>query len=271
MGKPARRGWSALAVLAIAAAAVAAGPVRSTSPQVRLTGAGYGLPMGLDFVNASDGFGLDRIPTSDGGGFALPSLLLSTTDGGQAWTSRTIPAADGQVQAISFTSRTTGWAVSLLSSGGSPQVPLILHTTDGGKSWSTETEPSGASHLSGVDFLNAHDGWVAGETVGGAPSVAATTDGGAVWTLQAVPAPSGFGELSTIAFSNAHDGWAAGEVNNDPILVATTDGGAIWIGQTLPAGVTVGASGRRRPSPSGSRRSRWRFPTASMAGCSVTP
>jgi len=230
-----------LALAALVVVTAAAGPARSTAPSVELTGAGYfGPAMGLDFVSAQDGFALYPSPAINNAGSAgAPSELLSTTDGGQVWTARTIPPADGQMQAVSFTSATSGWAVSLLSAdAGNGWTPLILHTANGGKSWTAETVPASVVYVSSIDFANAHHGWVAAQTSGDDPAVAATSDGGQQWSLQTLPLPAGFGMVTSIAFTSARDGWAAGEVNGAPFILDTTNGGTTWTSETVPAGVT---------------------------------
>ena len=63
--------------------------------------------------------------------------------------------------------------------------------------------------LSSVAFGDATDGWAVGGTfsslTGNTPAIIATTDGGATWTLQTVPA--GIGEVDTVTAVDATHAW----------------------------------------------------------------
>src|SRR5207253_3009187 len=64
----------------------------------------------------------------------------------------------------------------------------------------------------------------------------ATSDGGATWVAE--PVPAGVGLLSRISVVDTTHGWAVGiGLDGKPVLVATADGGATWTGQTVPGEV----------------------------------
>jgi photosystem II stability/assembly factor-like uncharacterized protein len=76
-------------------------------------------------------------------------------------------------------------------------------------------------------------------------AVAATTDGGATWTSQALP--TGITSLSGVSCTGTEDCWAVGEdvVQTAPgpvdsgVIVSTTDGGSTWTDVTVPDGVSA--------------------------------
>ncbi len=84
--------------------------------------------------------------------------------------------------------------------------------------------------------------WAVGSTVGsdGAPNgaaVIATTDQGAAWHAQGIPATTAF--LSAIACSSARQCVAVGQGQSaQGIAIDTDDGGTTWVPDTLPAGLT---------------------------------
>ena len=93
-----------------------------------------------------------------------------------------------------------GWAV-----GGSGGHPVVFRTVDGGDHWLTGRVPDGiAGTLMDVEFPDDTHGWAVGPLTGNGPAnasggvVLATTDGGATWVTQAVPA--GIGRLSRASF-----------------------------------------------------------------------
>jgi photosystem II stability/assembly factor-like uncharacterized protein len=96
-----------------------------------------------------------------------------------------------------------------------------------------------------VSCASAHRCWAVGSTVGvgGGPNgavVVATTDGGAVWTIQPIPTSVGF--LSDISCGSVHDCAAvgqSGQTGDGPgVVIVTDDGGATWTIQPIPPGTT---------------------------------
>jgi len=107
------------------------------------------------------------------------------------------------------------------------------------------TPPAGVQALVGVTCPTTTRCWAVGSTTatGKAPSGAAvvtTTDGGATWRVQPVPATVGY--LSGIACTGVRTCTAVGQVGTDgagPGAVLTTaDGGTTWMLQVVPAGTS---------------------------------
>jgi len=76
---------------------------------------------------------------------------------------------------IFFIDNTNGWAVGSNRWGQS-----IIHTVDG-QNWETQTNPNNSEVLLDVYFLDENEGWI----VGNSGLVMHTTNGGAVWTIEA--------------------------------------------------------------------------------------
>lgn len=126
---------------------------------------------------------------------------FKSTDGGATWTHRTMPSAIGSIQ---FFDANNGVA---LSPGG------VYHTTNRGDTW-TFTAGQGGSY-----FINHNQGWRVQNN-----EAARTTDGGATWQPQTLPAGSW---VYDSVFTDANNGWGVGET-----IVRTTDGGNTWV--TVP-------------------------------------
>jgi photosystem II stability/assembly factor-like uncharacterized protein len=76
------------------------------------------------------------------------TLLLSSTDGGQAWVPQaTLPALD--LRSVWFSDPNNGWVV------GEDQ---IFHSTDGGKTWQVSGARAG-EFLVSLSFIDPHHGW----------------------------------------------------------------------------------------------------------------
>jgi len=109
----------------------------------------------------------------------------------------------------------------------------------------TGTLPSPVHALQAVSCPTPDRCWAVGSTVGvdGGPNgaaVVATTDGGTVWTLEAVPTSVGF--LSDISCGDVHHCAAvgqSGQTGDGPgVVIVTDDGGATWTIQPIPNGTT---------------------------------
>ncbi len=109
----------------------------------------------------------------------------------------------------------------------------------------TDTLPAPVHDLQAVSCASAARCWAIGSTLGsgGGPNgaaVVATTDGGAVWSLEAIPSSVGF--LSDISCGDVHHCDAAGQsgqTGTGPgVVIDTADGGATWVIQTIPPGTT---------------------------------
>ncbi|MCB2205836.1 hypothetical protein KQI65_13915 [bacterium] len=140
--------------------------------------------------------------------------MLHTTDTGVTWE----PMHTSQFNiphAVSFTSRDEGW----LAGDG------IFHTTDGGLHWERQNAEQD-SLLYNMFFLDNTHGWIIGDS----GRVQRTTDGGASWQYQHLPAGKRQG-LVRVFFSDTLHGWI---VRSDGVLFRSEDGGSTWHSQNLP-------------------------------------
>jgi photosystem II stability/assembly factor-like uncharacterized protein len=187
--------------------------------------------------------GLARLSGGNGWVSGANPALQRSTDGGKTWVPACLPAGavsgPGGLNGVVFDADgRRGWVVG--TSGGRP---LALRTVDGGAHWLAARLPDGiAGSLTDVEFADQDHGWAVGNLSGTGPANAAgglllaTTDGGAAWTAQLVPAD--VGRLSRIAIVDATHGWAVGVSSSGrPLIIATGDGGRNWSTQTLPDGI----------------------------------
>lgn len=189
----------------------------------------------LQFTDASSGWAAGQA-----------GEILNTTDGGADW----LAQASGTTQDLhdlTFVDGSDGWAVGGSNDWlNSESSSVVLHTSDGGATWAEQTNGiAGLPYdLAGVTFVGADDGWAVGwrdwGDLGGGV-VVHTTDGGATWAQQSLPAVdpnllSGI-SLNDVAFApDGLHGWAVGEImgdagTNSSVIVGTTDGGTTWVQQ----------------------------------------
>ncbi|MDQ1569077.1 MAG: hypothetical protein QOF96_3957, partial [Actinomycetota bacterium] len=188
-------------------------------------------------------FGLARRPDGNGWAAGGNPTLQRTTDGGLTWAPACLPSevitGPGGLYGVVFAADGRhGWTV-----GGSGGQPVALRSVDGGDHWLAGSLPAGiAGGLSDVDVPDGRHGWAVGFLSGNGPANAAggvvlnSSDGGATWAAQTVPAE--VGRLNHVSFADTVHGWAVGvATNGKPVLIATADGGATWSRQTLPDGI----------------------------------
>ena len=108
--------------------------------------------------------------------------VLRSVDGGEHWTSHTIPGADSlDLRAISATSATVAHALSIADSS------RIYRTTDGGQTWTRRWSATRkGTFLDALRFWDARHGIAMSDPVDGRFLVLTTSDGGDTW--QEVPA-----------------------------------------------------------------------------------
>ena len=220
----------------------------------------------MQWLSPELGFLYGSGPSSDR---SPEQLLLVTSDGGDSWTLRYLPAAEGDVQplwATYFVDADHGYAVGW---GGQ-----VWRTDNGGDDW-TNKSPGGAMIQSVTDvyFDDVEHGWA----VGTQGRVVSTTDGGDSWTVfdSGIPvglntidrlSPTtlialgdvGFGLRSDdngvswqllgnglwnpgsyhISFPTDNEGWIAG---NNGALFHTSNGGADW--EPVDLGTDVNLTG----------------------------
>jgi photosystem II stability/assembly factor-like uncharacterized protein len=146
---------------------------------------------------------------------------------GPGWT----PQVSGTTQSlngVSFPDASHGWAVG---NGGT-----ILATSNGGTTWTPQVSGT-TQNLYSVSFPDAMHGWAVGMAYGfdvgggsaGYPTILATSNGGATWTLQTgTPGAYPAVPFYSVCFPDALHGWAVGYRGN---ILATSNGGASWTSQ----------------------------------------
>jgi tRNA A-37 threonylcarbamoyl transferase component Bud32 len=156
-------------------------------------------------------------PSGDG-------VVLTSDDGGAAWSADSLPSGTGAVSSISCVTGTTQcWAAA--RSG--------LLRSDSGRQWSLVTTPSGAGPIGLISCPALNN------CIGMAGGVAeATHDGGASWTSASLPGLL-YGP-SDIDCVTAEVCWVVGEYTNSlqsqiGSVDRTIDGGAIWTRVNIPA------------------------------------
>ena len=168
-------------------------------------------------------------------------MILTTTDGGQDWTTALTPAKD-TFHGVTFVNSQDGWAVgaNTTSDGGGA---LIMATTDGGATWFSQT-PKLSGEILSVAFADTQHGWATSAD----GVIHATLDGGAHWgTLNSGTDNLLFG----VALADRTHGWVVGQsaaiLASDPSADLTppdlTTGGpgdGTWTNS--PATVTMNAS-----------------------------
>ena len=165
--------------------------------------------------------------------------IIVSDDGGQNWTSISLPSLDADLRSIKMIDANTGYTVG--SSGS------IWKTTNGGYDWNLYNSPTTEQAFNAVDFYNAQYGMTAGNN----GEAWKTTDGGNTWTSLTGLIPNDY--FNGIAMIDSVSALVIGYS-----IYKTTDGGLTWstITPTFPdgppskikmfnesVGVIVGATG----------------------------
>jgi photosystem II stability/assembly factor-like uncharacterized protein len=139
--------------------------------------------------------------------------ILRTVDGGQTFTTDTLPLA-GAVKKFFFTSSTTGFAAV---------GKKVMKTTDMGMSWNTLFTDT--TEVNSVYFINSNVGFAVGDK----GALLKTTNGGGAWTKSLIDPDTVF--LHDIKFINSNVGFIAAskwQVGNRGYIYKTVDGGVSW-------------------------------------------
>jgi photosystem II stability/assembly factor-like uncharacterized protein len=148
---------------------------------------------------------------------------LNTGTGLWEWVS---PGVQGNaLNGMKMLNANTGWAVGMNG--------LVLKTNNGGDSWTVQNpgipfDANNNFNYYGVDFVDASNGWVVGNLGLFGSTVVRTTNGGASWVAQSLPAGSTTAILTDVDFVNASWGVAVGSGK----AYYTTNGGASWVAAT---------------------------------------
>ncbi len=193
----------------------------------------------VDFGNPQSGLEAGPRPPARPGAYVWvcggPDLIVGSADGGATWqVHHRRPDGDimtGDLWAIAFGDAGHGWAVRR---GISNPTAAVLATADAGKSWSWQRPGTKGGRLLAVTATDAAHVWAVGyqRPRGNGDQdrglVLASTDGGATWTRQRLPAGL---QPFRVAFADARHGWLlAGNLDHSSgyHILATSDGGAHW-------------------------------------------
>ncbi len=173
--------------------------------------------------------------------------VVVTTNGGTNWTTENAPAGIGQIYAISCPSAMT---CTVVGTGAQSNLPVIAATTNGGMSWTDQNLPPGLVQLTGISCpsttaCSAVGAWsgAAAPSAEETAAVVTTTNGGANWTAESIPADSeetlGISCPSTTTCVAVGAGpYPSSECSpfpNCPVSVSfvmsTTNGGTTWSGE----------------------------------------
>jgi photosystem II stability/assembly factor-like uncharacterized protein len=179
----------------------------------------YHIGVGSAARDAGDPAGVPPAPDHDADGVARPqgpAVDLGTYEWRGHWWYLPLVFK-------SFTPR-VGWAIGYDATG----TAVIVHTADSGLTWQMQGDSAAWTGLDGCDISAVDDqtAWAAlgsgpGETQG---TILHTTDGGATWVTQTIPAGLAGGIKGVKGLSRS-EAWAA---SLGGVILHTTDGGATW-------------------------------------------
>jgi photosystem II stability/assembly factor-like uncharacterized protein len=116
------------------------------------------------------------LDAENGWAWAIPGLVVRTSDGGKTWIDRT-PEGYQYIDSGFFLDAQTAWLPVYLTDSNRFG---LLHTTDGGQSWTQSPQ----APASGLHFADAQNGWAVSGDVGAGNvyfSLSQTSDGGKTW------------------------------------------------------------------------------------------
>ncbi len=178
--------------------------------------------------------------------------LYHTQDGGQTWSSSSVPFAGGNLQ---FLDPNNGFVLASLGAAAGSEAVAVYQTGDGGGTWTrnyvNDPTVTGAGDSlpfsgdkTGMTFRDNLHGWVSGETpVDNFVYFYASADGGHSWAQQNVtlpPVDSGmFGANAPIFFDQNKGVLPASIVGsaNSTIFFTTQDGGSTWLPTSAVTGL----------------------------------
>ncbi len=172
------------------------------------------------------------------------AIMLRTTDGGAAWQMSILrnppyPGDTVDFYGLSFIDSIHGWVAAGRFPTGDTFVGgqgyIVKLTVDSDTLVDVLQRKDTVNDFFDVEFVDTLNGWVVGgNDITMAAAVFHTTDGGASWVEQAVPA--GAHLLRAVKFASPTDGWACGR---NGTIVHTSDGGADWEQQPTDVDTTL--------------------------------
>ncbi len=140
-------------------------------------------------------------------------VVIKTTDGGDTWTQVLGGSSQDGIEAVCFTSATTGFVAGWNN--------YFAKTTDGGATWTTMTVGSDNWYFKDIEFYDANNGVAAAITNSSGNVIYVTSDGGTTWTTA-----TGINHgIEDVCYANATTLYAVG---GDEKISKSTDGGNSW-------------------------------------------
>ena len=140
-------------------------------------------------------------------------VVIKSADGGTSWTEVLGGSGTDGIEAIAFTSTTTGFI------GGWND--YFAKTTDGGTTWTPITVGSNNWYFVDIEFWDANNGIAASVLNSGSNTIYVTSDGGTTWTEA-----TGINQnIQDVCYANASTLYAVG---GDEKIAKSTDGGSTW-------------------------------------------
>jgi photosystem II stability/assembly factor-like uncharacterized protein len=169
--------------------------------------------------------------TCEAGGTGVQQLMYGTSDGGKTWSSQLVPdlsMVDGLACSAALVCVASGY------DGARSSLPTaaIARTTDGGSQWTAQVVPGVSANGVACPTVRVCAAAAVAGTGAGHGEMLRTTNGGATWFRQHLPA--GTPELRSVSCPSVSDCMAVGFGSAS---WATTDGGKTWTQQPAPAGV----------------------------------
>jgi hypothetical protein len=165
---------------------------------------------------------------------------MTSSDGGRSWTEQRPPSGVLGLAAVDCPSLFRCYATGLARLPPKQQTQLtndiavVLESVDGGRVWRRVGAAPGLVYLNAISCPTIATCFAVGDTVAGedgsSDAVVVTTDAGARWHEEAVPAEQSGILLSDISCPSVSNCWVGGGSG----LLATTDGGLSW--QQLDSG-----------------------------------
>jgi len=208
---------------------------------------GFGAYVWLNAFSCPSASECVAVGTTDGAAVAGGFSLIVTWHGGTTFTVWHGASRGAALAAVSCANTSDCWAVGYAPSGAG----VVLHTKNGGATWIHTGTPAGLRLLDGVSCPNATDCFAMGTlsklpdaSLGSAPVLVATRDGGATWRIEARPPTKVVASLNGITCPSALLCVAGGTGvvtfkdekptgNALGIVLTTANGGRTWHLQTV--------------------------------------
>jgi photosystem II stability/assembly factor-like uncharacterized protein len=172
-------------------------------------------------------------------GSQIVTQLAVTNDGGNSWSSITLPTEIGVQASFSCASADTCAVLGADLAGK----PVFLETTDGGQTWSARAGPPEVNTNTMINIIHCLSATtclavVSGHKGSGASAVALTTsDGGASWSRATLPASfTPFAAQCLPGGTCVVTGFDSATTDDSVAALYSTNGGATWSPATVPPG-----------------------------------